>query len=86
MPDLTGKVALVTGASTGLGREVARQLSRANATVFVACREVSRCSDFANVVRLDLADLQQTAEAAKELKRRLPALHILAFWLIPPTY
>eukprot|EP00435_Cladocopium_sp_Y103_P070560 s1830_g35.t1 len=77
--DLTGKVAFVTGASTGLGREVAMQLSRANATVFVGCRDVAKCRrDFGeNAMALDLADLQQTAAVARQILATLPALHIL---------
>ncbi|CAJ1341330.1 unnamed protein product [Effrenium voratum] len=76
MPDLTGKVAFVTGASTGIGLEVARQLARANATVYVGCRDVARCLEGATALRLDLADLQQTADVAEWLAE-LPALHIL---------
>jgi NAD(P)-dependent dehydrogenase (short-subunit alcohol dehydrogenase family) len=43
MPDLRGKVAIVTGANTGLGLEVAKQLVLANATVVLACRDASKC-------------------------------------------
>lgn len=89
MPDLSNQVAFVTGASSGIGREVARQLARANATVLVGCRDVSKCSDF-RAYHLDLEafghksrsflkakDLQQTAQLAHELKQ-LPRLDILA--------
>jgi len=56
---------------------VARQLRRANASVFVGCREVQRCAEFApGAVALDLADLGKTAEVAAWLST-LPALHIL---------
>jgi len=41
--DLTGKVALVTGGSRGLGLQIALGLSRAGATVAVASRKVEAC-------------------------------------------
>lgn len=40
--DLTGKVALVTGASSGLGRHFARTLSAAGAKVVLAARRLDR--------------------------------------------
>ena len=41
--DLSGKVAVVTGGSRGLGLEIVRALSRAGATVAVASRKHSAC-------------------------------------------
>jgi gluconate 5-dehydrogenase len=43
--DLTGKVALVTGSSTGLGRAIARGLGEAGATVVINGRNEQRLSD-----------------------------------------
>lgn len=42
--DLTGKVAVVTGGSRGLGLEIARGLSRAGATVAIASRKLEACA------------------------------------------
>jgi NAD(P)-dependent dehydrogenase (short-subunit alcohol dehydrogenase family) len=39
---MKGKVALVTGASAGMGREIALQLARSGATVAMVCRDPGR--------------------------------------------
>ncbi|MCK4901174.1 MAG: SDR family NAD(P)-dependent oxidoreductase [Anaerolineales bacterium] len=38
MPDQSGKVAVVTGANSGIGYEMTRELARKEATVVMACR------------------------------------------------
>ena len=43
MIDLTGKIAVVTGGSRGLGLEITRGLSRAGATVAIASRKLEAC-------------------------------------------
>jgi len=42
LPDLTGKVALITGSTDGLGRDVARRLAAAGAHVLVHGRSAAR--------------------------------------------
>jgi hypothetical protein len=44
MPDLSGRTAIVTGANTGIGLQVASGLAKAGATVVMAARD--RISDF----------------------------------------
>lgn len=44
MPDLHGKVAIVTGANAGLGLWAARALAAKGATVVLACRDLSKAN------------------------------------------
>lgn len=57
--DLTGKVAIVTGASRGIGEAIARQLSRHGACVVVSSRKPDACQAVA-----DSINEQQGREAA----------------------
>jgi NAD(P)-dependent dehydrogenase (short-subunit alcohol dehydrogenase family) len=64
LPDQTGRVVVVTGANSGLGAVVARELALAGARVVLAVRDTERgavaaatMSGRTEVRRLDLADL-----------------------------
>jgi NAD(P)-dependent dehydrogenase (short-subunit alcohol dehydrogenase family) len=69
IPDQSGRLAVVTGANSGLGLVAARELARAGATVVVACRNIGKGEQAADTIRsavpgasvdveqLDLADL-----------------------------
>src|SRR4051794_35327669 len=64
LPDLSGKTAVVTGASSGLGAHTARELARAGAHVVLAVRNVEKGERVAATIagdrevrRLDLTDL-----------------------------
>jgi len=48
--DLTGKVALVTGGSRGIGREITIGFAQAGADVVIASRDVSRCAELAEQI------------------------------------
>lgn len=48
--ELAGKVALVTGATRGLGRSIALELSRAGATVVVSSRKIEACRETAEAI------------------------------------
>ncbi|MET9453262.1 oxidoreductase [Streptomyces cinerochromogenes] len=88
-PDLTGRTALVTGASSGIGLPTARELARYGAHVLLACRgelkaaaaldHIRRQVPAARVdfVRLDLADLASVRTLAASLTDRLDGLDIL---------
>lgn len=49
--DLSGQIALVTGASRGIGEEIARLLAAHGAEVIVSSRKIDACSDAADRIR-----------------------------------
>ena len=51
--DLSGKVALVAGASRGIGEETAKLLAKHGATVIAASRKVEDCERVAEAIRKD---------------------------------
>ncbi|KAL2918517.1 hypothetical protein HK105_201937 [Polyrhizophydium stewartii] len=88
LPDLTGKVAIVTGGNTGLGFETVVALANKGARVFMASRSEERARQAierikadtgkdVEFLRLDLQDINQAKAAADEfLAKKLP-LNIL---------
>ena len=76
IPDLAGRRAVVTGANSGLGFQIARELALHGAAVMLAVRDTKRGDDAAvricdegpaevDVARLDLADLSSVREFAR---------------------
>mmetsp|Transcript_35758 Transcript_35758/g.57828 ORF Transcript_35758/g.57828 Transcript_35758/m.57828 type:complete len:305 (+) Transcript_35758:1723-2637(+) len=49
--DLSGKVAVITGATSGIGKETARVLAEHGARVILACRDVARAQQVAEEIR-----------------------------------
>lgn len=41
----TGKVVIVTGANTGIGKETVREIARRGAIVYMACRDLKKCEE-----------------------------------------
>ena len=55
IPDQTGRLAVVTGANSGLGKSTARELGRAGATVVIAVRSTDKGEQAAAEIRRDVA-------------------------------
>jgi NAD(P)-dependent dehydrogenase (short-subunit alcohol dehydrogenase family) len=81
--DLSGKVAIVTGGYSGLGRETARTLRSAGATVIVPARDLQRADyalsgiDGVEIEKMDLLDPFSIDEFADRFLASGRPLHIL---------
>jgi NAD(P)-dependent dehydrogenase (short-subunit alcohol dehydrogenase family) len=54
--DLTGKVALITGSSKGIGRAMAEEMARHGAQVVISSRKADACQEVADSINAELAD------------------------------
>lgn len=89
MPDQSGRIAIVTGANSGLGFETTRGLVRKNATVIMAVRDLKKGAAAVENIRrefpdakvellqLDLADLDSVHRFADAFKQRYGRLDLL---------
>jgi NAD(P)-dependent dehydrogenase (short-subunit alcohol dehydrogenase family) len=85
--NLEGKIALVTGASSGLGNRFARVLSKAGATVVVAARRMDRLKELraeiesdggaAHAVALDVTDYASIKAAVAHAETEAGPIDIL---------
>jgi NAD(P)-dependent dehydrogenase (short-subunit alcohol dehydrogenase family) len=62
IPDQSGRVAVVTGANSGLGLVTARELARAGATVVMACRNLDKGHAAVDRVRVAAPDAEVQLE------------------------
>lgn len=100
VPDLSGKLALVTGASDGVGLEIAARLARAGADILMPVRSLQKGEAAAarirqrtpaagiRVLSVDLASLDSVAALAFELRtegRPIDLLIANAGVMTPPT-
>jgi NAD(P)-dependent dehydrogenase (short-subunit alcohol dehydrogenase family) len=84
IPDQSGRIAVITGANTGLGYETAAALAAKGAHVVLAVRNVEKGKQAAariggdvSVVELDLTSLASIRTAAEELKSRFDHVDLL---------
>lgn len=99
IPDQSGKIAVVTGSSSGIGYEAARVLANKGAKVIIAVRNHEKGTNALNKIKtqndkadvevmiLDLSDLDSIKIFVKEYKTKFDKLDILinnAGVMIPP--
>ncbi|KAI8985298.1 hypothetical protein BDB01DRAFT_789628 [Pilobolus umbonatus] len=89
IPDLSGKLAVITGSNTGIGRICALEMARKGCAIILACRnkdkaeptveEIKKETGNPNVhfMELDLLSLDSVTRFAKEFKEKHSQLHIL---------
>ncbi|HEY4219934.1 MAG TPA: 3-oxoacyl-[acyl-carrier-protein] reductase [Myxococcota bacterium] len=85
MGDLDGKIAIVTGASRGIGRAIAKALAKEGARVVVnyagneaaAAETVAACGAGAVAMKFDVSKRDEVDAAFDDVKTKLGALHIV---------
>ncbi|MEV4049961.1 SDR family NAD(P)-dependent oxidoreductase [Amycolatopsis sp. NPDC049688] len=86
VPNQRGRVAVITGANTGLGFDTAKVLAERGATVVLAVRDVAKGKQAAarlgadadvTVQELDLSSLESVRSAAADLHATLPKVDLL---------
>ncbi|MDM0112802.1 SDR family oxidoreductase [Variovorax sp. J22R133] len=85
--DLSGRVAFITGASSGLGAQFAKAISRAGAAVVLASRRVEKLKELrariegeggsAHVTELDVTDLASIRSAVAHAETQVGSIDIL---------
>lgn len=85
--DLTGKVALITGGSSGLGQQFAQALAKQGATIALAARRKEKLDDFAAeltaqgitclTLRCDVTQEQDVIDTVEKVKATFGKIDIL---------
>ncbi len=88
IPDVTGKVYVITGGNSGIGFEAAQVLAGKGAKVIILCRNEKKALKAVNAIKsktgsqsdisyrlIELASLENVRKAANNLKEELPEIH-----------
>lgn len=49
----TGKRVIITGTTSGIGKETARELAKREAHVYMACRNMKKCAEVRDAIMLE---------------------------------
>jgi len=87
--DLQGRVFVITGANTGIGKVTALEIAKTGATLILACRSEKKAlpvveelkqvtgNQEIRFVPLDLASLESVRKCAKQILEEEPKIHVL---------
>ena len=86
---MTNKICVVTGATSGIGKETAQSLALKGAHVIIVGRNLKKCVATVNSIKektgntlvdyycADLSDLSQVRQLANDLKQKYPRIDVL---------
>jgi NAD(P)-dependent dehydrogenase (short-subunit alcohol dehydrogenase family) len=89
IPDLTGKLIIVTGANSGIGFEATKEFARKGAETILACRNMDKTKKASDrikkkipdaktvIMQLDLSSLKSIKDFAGEFKKNYFSLDVL---------
>jgi len=86
MSELKGRIAVVTGAGQGIGREIALSLARRGAKVIVAditdkrfevAKEIEATGSHASAVKCDVSDREDVERMVEQAVKKFGTIHIL---------
>ena len=90
-PDMQNKVVIITGGTSGIGKQTAKLLHRLNAQVIITGRNKTKAKEFMatlpphtpkrpkmDFIQVDFADLDQVKQAADKIKAKYKKIDVLS--------